>query len=395
LPVPEPIKLFVSYRRADTQHVAGRFADKVSDRFQVFMDIDAIPPGVDFTDYLRRAVGSCDVLLAFVGDRWAEAADASGHRRLDDPDDWVAEEIRTALARKVRVIPVLVDGAALPDPELLPASLRPLTSRQALPLRHSSFSADTARLITAVQAAAAEPDHADAYPPRWEATPPPPAVQVVLAAPERPRRPGRLLVGFALALALVTLVVSIGLLISRTDDAAGSHATTAAGPSERSPAADPPLATRPIESLDELRAHLPSSLRASCRELAPQAEALRDSLRAAVQCTPSASTRSPHYVFYFAYRDLASAQRAFRSYYASAPLAPGDCRRSEAELRYERQGGRPATGTLVCYADADGLRVVAWTSDEFAVLASGADRDLQFDELRGWWELAGPIPGGR
>jgi hypothetical protein len=153
--VPEPIKLFVSYRRADTQHVAGRFADKVSDRFQVFMDIDAIPPGVDFTDYVRRAVGSCDVLLAFIGDRWTEAVDAAGHRRLDDPADWVAEEIRTALTRDVRVIPVLVDGATLPDPELLPASLRPLTTRQALPLRHASFSADAARLITAVQAAAA------------------------------------------------------------------------------------------------------------------------------------------------------------------------------------------------------------------------------------------------
>ena len=36
--MPDPIKVFVSYRRADTQHVAGRFADKIADRFQVFMD---------------------------------------------------------------------------------------------------------------------------------------------------------------------------------------------------------------------------------------------------------------------------------------------------------------------------------------------------------------------
>lgn len=391
----EPIKLFVSYRRADTQHVAGRFADKVSDRFQVFMDIDAIPPGVDFTDYVRRAVGSCDVLLAFIGDHWTDAVDASGHRRLDDPADWVAEEIRTALTRDVRVIPVLVDGAVLPDPELLPASLRPLTTRQALPLRHSSFSADAARLITAAQAAAtAHPEEATAYGPRWEAAPPPPAVQVVLAAPDHSRRPGPLLVGIALALALVTLVVSIVLLVSRTDAARSGSATAAGPPSDLSSAADPRVAAHPLGSLAELRAHVPSSLRAGCRELTPQAEALRESLRAAVQCTPSASTRSPHYVFYFAYRDLASAQRAFRSYYASAPLPSGDCRRSEAELRYEQQGGRSTTGTLVCYADADGFRVVAWTNDEFAVLASGADRDLRFEQLQGWWELAGPL-GGR
>src|SRR6478609_4809129 len=95
----DPIKVFVSYRRADTQHVAGRFADKIADRFQVFMDIDTIPPGVDYTDYVRRAVGSCDVLLAFIGEHWAGVTDDTGRRRLEDPSDWVAEEIRTALQR--------------------------------------------------------------------------------------------------------------------------------------------------------------------------------------------------------------------------------------------------------------------------------------------------------
>ena len=213
--MPEPIKLFVSYRRADTQHVAGRFADKVSDRFQVFMDIDAIPPGVDFTDYVRRAVGSCDVLLAFIGEHWAGLTDDTGRRRLDDPSDWVAEEIRTALQRDVRVIPVLVDGAALPAPETLPESLRPLTTRQTLPLRHASFSADTARLITAVQAAAVsgEDPTPDAYGPRWETTPAPPAVQVHLAAPKRSRRSPRTLIWLALAVAAVTLALSLGLII--------------------------------------------------------------------------------------------------------------------------------------------------------------------------------------
>lgn len=55
----EQIKVFLSYRRADTQHVAGRVADKVGEMFGLFMDIDTIPPGVDFTAYVRRAVGGC------------------------------------------------------------------------------------------------------------------------------------------------------------------------------------------------------------------------------------------------------------------------------------------------------------------------------------------------
>jgi len=97
------------------------------------MDIDTIPPGVDFTEYVRRAVGSCDVLLAFSGDRWLDLTDESGRRRIDDPADWVVQEIRVALARDVRVIPVLVEGAAMPTPAQLPESLWSLVNRQALP----------------------------------------------------------------------------------------------------------------------------------------------------------------------------------------------------------------------------------------------------------------------
>jgi hypothetical protein len=393
--VPDPIKVFVSYRRADTQHVAGRFADKIADRFQVFMDIDTIPPGVDFTDYVRRAVSSCDVLLAFIGEHWAGLTDDTGRRRLEDPSDWVAEEIRTALQRDVRVIPVLVDDAALPAPETLPESLRPLTTRQTLPLRHASFSADTARLITAVQAAAVrgEDPTPDAYGPRWETTPAPPAVQVHLAAPKRSRRSPRALIWVVLAVAAVTLALSLGLIIRHSTGQATSPPDAAGlGPAElpSTSAGSGPSSSTSITTSAELLTHIPAAVQAGCRELTPEAAALRPSLQAAVQCTPPEGPRSPHYVFYFAYRDTASAQRAFHSYYAATPLPAGDCRRGEAELQYGSQGGRPATGTLVCYVDAGGLRVNAWTNDELAVVASTADRHLAFDQLHSWWEQAGP-----
>jgi hypothetical protein len=84
----EQVKVFLSYRRADTQHVAGRAADRLGDRYELFMDMDTIPPGVDFTDYVRRAVGNCDVLLAFIGEQWLTLTDRTGGRRIDDPQDW-------------------------------------------------------------------------------------------------------------------------------------------------------------------------------------------------------------------------------------------------------------------------------------------------------------------
>ncbi len=58
-------------------------------------------------------------------------ADEHGRRRLDDPEDIVRLEIEAALTRKVRVIPVLVNGAAMPRSTDLPPGLQDLAGRQA------------------------------------------------------------------------------------------------------------------------------------------------------------------------------------------------------------------------------------------------------------------------
>ena len=99
------------------------------------MDVTDIEAGVDFVDVLQRAVGSCDVLLAVMGREWLTCADRNGRRRLDDPHDFIRLEIGTALARKVRVIPVLVEGAVMPTASELPSDLEALTRRQAVELR--------------------------------------------------------------------------------------------------------------------------------------------------------------------------------------------------------------------------------------------------------------------
>src|SRR5580700_7137111 len=102
--------IFISYRRQETSHLAGRLYDRLADRFgesQVFIDVDTIEPGVDFAEEIFRAVAACNVLLAIIGPTWLTAADERGHRRLDDPNDIVRLEVEAALARAVRVIPIL------------------------------------------------------------------------------------------------------------------------------------------------------------------------------------------------------------------------------------------------------------------------------------------------
>jgi glycerophosphoryl diester phosphodiesterase len=145
-----PGGIFISYRRQETAFPAGWLYDRLRARFgpnQIFKDVDNIDPGDDFIDKITTAVGSCDVLLALIGRGWLTITDDTGRRRLDDPEDFVRVEIEAALSRKVRVVPLLIDGATMPRPDQLPPSLAQLVRRQAQELSPSRFDADANRLF--------------------------------------------------------------------------------------------------------------------------------------------------------------------------------------------------------------------------------------------------------
>ena len=146
--------VFISYRREETRHIAGRLADRLTERLgstRVFMDVETIEPGVDFAASIARGVASCDVLIALIGPTWSTIVDRRGRRRLDDPDDFVVLEIQAALERGIRVIPVLVDGAVMPDRDDLPEGLQGLARRNAVRLDHETFRSDVAPLLDAVE----------------------------------------------------------------------------------------------------------------------------------------------------------------------------------------------------------------------------------------------------
>lgn len=152
-------RIFLSYRREETGYAAGWLYDRLAERFsdgQVFKDVDSIELGDDFIEAVVTAVESCDVLLALIGDRWLTITDADGRRRLDDPEDFVRLEIETALTRGVRVIPILVAGARMPDAIDLPPGLARLVRRQALDLSPNRFEADLSRLLKVLNSTLAE-----------------------------------------------------------------------------------------------------------------------------------------------------------------------------------------------------------------------------------------------
>ena len=148
--------IFINYRREDSAGTAGRLRDRLVETFgrkNLFMDVDNIPAGVDFVAHLNSQGAACGVVLVVIGPHWLDAKNEAGQRRLNQPDDFVAIEIAAALARDIRVIPVLVDGASVPQASELPDSLKPLVRRQAIEVRQPHFGRDAEALIERVREA--------------------------------------------------------------------------------------------------------------------------------------------------------------------------------------------------------------------------------------------------
>ena len=147
--------IFISYRRSDSADITGRIYDRLIGKFgrnPIFKDVDSIPLGFDFKEYLDAKVSECSVLLAIIGDRWLEASDENTQSRLNDPTDFVRIEIESALARGIPVIPLLVRGAHMPAEAKLPASLKKLVYRNGIPIRSDpDFHRDMDRLIASLE----------------------------------------------------------------------------------------------------------------------------------------------------------------------------------------------------------------------------------------------------
>lgn len=150
-------KIFINYRRDDSSPTAGRLRDRLAQAFKednVFMDVESIPAGVDFADYLKSQIASCDFCLVLIGPNWLDAKDERGRRRLDDPNDYVAVEIAAALTRNIRVVPVTIDGARLPSADELPDPIKSLVRRNAVDIRNAHFRSDVDALIEKIDSRA-------------------------------------------------------------------------------------------------------------------------------------------------------------------------------------------------------------------------------------------------
>jgi hypothetical protein len=79
-------------------------------------------------------------VVVVIGPRWLN------DQRIHDHADLHREEIRTALARGIHIVPVLVNGASVPRADDLPDDIRPLRRRQAIEITDTRWDYDVTRL---------------------------------------------------------------------------------------------------------------------------------------------------------------------------------------------------------------------------------------------------------
>ncbi len=152
------MKIFISYRRADSKYVVDRIRDRLIVAYgeeSIFRDIESIPLGKNFSTVLDSETNGCDVMLVIIGPQWAGITDAQGNKRLFDPADFTRIEIETGLNREeILVIPVMVMNAPMPTAQDLPESLSNLTYRNAISVRNDpDFDNDIKRLILGINQA--------------------------------------------------------------------------------------------------------------------------------------------------------------------------------------------------------------------------------------------------
>jgi TM2 domain-containing membrane protein YozV len=145
-------KIVLSYRRNDSAGVTGRIWDHLCQRYgqrEVFMDVDSIPVGVNFREYFASVLDAAKLLVVVIGPHWAGSRRGAASR-LHNEDDEIRIEIELAKKLHVPILPVLVDGATMPNQEDVPESLSGALKVNAAFVEGRTFLEDIGRLKLAI-----------------------------------------------------------------------------------------------------------------------------------------------------------------------------------------------------------------------------------------------------
>ncbi|MCH7227944.1 toll/interleukin-1 receptor domain-containing protein [Haloferula sp. A504] len=128
--------IFISYRRTrnnkDTPALVSGIAEGLRKKFgkkNVFLDKTSIPPASKFPRVIEKKIRSSSLVIVIIDPGWVHTLK---ERLKADSVDWHRKEVEIALATGNPVMPVMVDGAELPESRDLPPSLEELTTSHAV-----------------------------------------------------------------------------------------------------------------------------------------------------------------------------------------------------------------------------------------------------------------------
>jgi hypothetical protein len=152
------LRIFINYRHEDMPFAASALYRELRARFgseDIFFDAGTLRPGMQFLDTITsQLTGTAGAFLALIGPGWLSTMDA--HRRRGD-DDYVIKEIDLALRNGWTVIPVLLNGAPLPDGRDLPLAVRTLPRYHVANVRQTNLDGDIESLVTRLREISSTP----------------------------------------------------------------------------------------------------------------------------------------------------------------------------------------------------------------------------------------------
>lgn len=140
-------KVFLNYRKADTDFGVHLLDQRLSERFgsdQVFLASKSIPLGAAWESTMMDAVAESDAVLVIIGRHWLTASDENG-QLIKQKNDFVRREILLARELGKLIIPVRLQAPRFTAADL-PAELSWLPECQDIEVRFRSAQADVDQL---------------------------------------------------------------------------------------------------------------------------------------------------------------------------------------------------------------------------------------------------------
>jgi energy-coupling factor transporter ATP-binding protein EcfA2 len=158
-PKPRGSRIFISYRRSDSRHFAGRLFDylkRAVNEEDIFFDVNTMPVGVNFKHKIMDVLSDSAVMLCIIGDAWFNRAWRLYPRWSVNffslVSDTVKMEIEIAFQLGVPILPILVDNAEMPNATLLPSSISEFSFLNAAKVREGrSFDADVEEILRKIE----------------------------------------------------------------------------------------------------------------------------------------------------------------------------------------------------------------------------------------------------